>query len=103
KRIQDLTLDIRKAVLRLKELQDQNKSVQKIYEDRAEHLKTMTKKLIAARVETAKQVAELHELQGQLYEAQVELRDAADRNDRLLKAIETRERSVRASKGAKTP
>ncbi len=63
----------------------------------------MTKKLIGARVETATQVAELHELQGQLYQAQVELRDAADRNDRLLKTIEARERSVQASKGAKTP
>jgi hypothetical protein len=103
RRIQNLTLEIKKADNRLKDLQDQNKSVQKIYGDRAEHLKDMTKKLIAARVETAKQVAELRELQAQLYQAQVELRDAADRNDRLLKAIETRERSVKASKGAKTP
>lgn len=103
RRIQGVMLDIRKAAVRLKELQDQNKSVQKIYQDRTKHLKAMTQKLIAARAETAKQVAELHDLQAQLYQAQVELRDANQRNDRLLKAIEGREHSAGASKGAKTP
>ena len=103
KRIQDLTVEIKKADDRLIDLQDQNTKVKKIFGDRAEHLNVMTKKLIAARVETAKQVAELHSLQAELYQAQVELRDAADRNDRLLKNIEAQERSARSQKGAKTP
>ena len=105
-RIKELIIEVKKADDRLKDLQDQNKNAKKIFEDRAQHLKEMTKKLIAARTETAKQVAELRELQRQLYQAQTELRDAAERNFRLEEQIRDEERKARGlkdTKGAKTP
>jgi hypothetical protein len=103
RRIQDLLIEIRKAEERLKSLQEEHKTVKKIFEDRDEHLKAMTKKLLAARAETARQVGELRKLQEQLYRAQAELRDAAERNARLEQDIRAEERKAKGLKGDKTP
>jgi len=103
RRIIDLTAEIKTAQDRLKDLQDQSKSAQRVVEERSEHLNAMTKTLVAARAETARQVAELRKLQAELFQAQKELRDADERNVRLLEEIRAEERKASGLRGAKTP
>ena len=103
KRLTELVTEIRKADERLKDLREQNKTVQQIFQDREAQLKDRTKELIAARAETARQVNELRELQQQLYRAEAELRDAAERNFRLEQDIRAEELKARGLKGAKAP
>ena len=50
-------------LVHLGDLQEQHKTVKKIFEDRTEQLQARTKELIAARAETAKKVADLRDLQ----------------------------------------
>jgi hypothetical protein len=102
-RIQELTMEIKKADDRLKDLQKQHEAVKKIFEDRDEHLKAMTKKLTEARVETARLVGEVQEKQRELFRAQVVLRDADEQNVRLFREIREAERKATGTKGAKTP
>lgn len=102
-RIRDLTVQIRQAEERLKDLQDQRDRAKKIHEERTTHLQASTKKLLAARVETARQVEELRRLQKQLFDDQRELSEAAERNFALELEIRQKERELRAKKGIKTP
>jgi hypothetical protein len=101
--IQEVMLEIKKAQERLKDLQEQNRSVKKIFEDRDEHLKAMTKRLVEARQQTARQVAELREKQKELFDAQAVLRDAEERNAGLERDIRAEEQKAAGNKGAKTP
>ena len=100
KQIRELTVQLKKAEDRLKDLQEQDSTVKKNFEIREEHLKAMTKNLLEARKETAKQVAELRVKEKQLFQAQEVLRDAAERNAQLEKEIRNEERKAT---GVKTP
>jgi hypothetical protein len=103
KAIQEMVLEIKKANDRLTDLQDQSKRVKKIFEDREEHLQEMTKKLREARQETLRRVADVRELQKQLFAAQAVLRDAEERNASLERDIRAEEKKAAGTKGAKTP
>ncbi len=103
KRIQDLITDIRLAERRLKDLQEQRDRAKKIFEERKEHLDSVTKKLLAARAETGRLIAQLRELQLTLFRAQVELSEAADRNFLLEEEIRKQEKLKGGAKGATTP
>jgi DNA repair exonuclease SbcCD ATPase subunit len=82
-RLKKVVAHIRHAEERLKDLQSQRDRYQKQHEERLAHLTETTKKLTDARANTAKTLAELQQLQKELFRAQVELSDAAERNFRL--------------------
>ncbi len=96
--LRDVVLEIRKAENTLAALKVQNATAQKIYEFRAEQLKELTARLQGARTVTKAKVAELNELQKQLFQAQQVLAGAQDRNLSLEKAIQTEENKATGSK-----
>ncbi len=96
--LRDVVLEIRKAENTLVALKLQNATVQKIYEFRAEQLKELTARLDVARKVTSTKVAEINELQKQLFQAQQVLAGAQDRNLGLEKAIQTEENKAKGSR-----
>jgi hypothetical protein len=65
---------------------------------RKQHYDDVVAKLLKARNETALQVAELRRLEQQLFQAQLDLADAARRNEQLERAIRDAERALRGGK-----
>lgn len=90
-RLRKLVADLGFSEKRLQDLQQQRDEYQKEYANRLEHLKVVTARLTDARQATAKTLQELQELQQELYRAQVELSDAAERNNRLAAQIRAAE------------
>lgn len=88
-----------KNIDRLKVLAAQAK---KTYEDRLAQKKDLTDKLLVERTKTAKKLAELREIRRQLFQAQLELADAAEVNFRL-EIMLRKEEGLKVPGGAKTP
>ncbi|MCI0642426.1 MAG: hypothetical protein L0Y70_25400, partial [Gemmataceae bacterium] len=99
KRIKDLVADLRKAEARLEDLKEQKARADKLFEERKTHEDQVVKRLIAQRAETKKLAMEVKQLQIELFEAQVILSEAFERNNRL----EQRIREASAPKGGSTP
>lgn len=97
-RIKDLAERVRQAQGRLDLAREQQGKVVKLYTDRVNHETEVAKKLVEARTETARLVAEARELQRQLFQAQLELAEAFEINTRLEQEIRAEEQ-----KGAKAP
>src|SRR5205823_12228882 len=95
-RIRDLADKVTQAKERHRIAAEQSKQAKKLYEDRLEHQEVITKKVVGARKETGRLAGELRELQRQLFQAQVELAEAAEINYRL-------EREIRAQEKGATP
>lgn len=97
-RSKKLVADVEFARKRLADLQSKHMRLEKVHEERETHLQAVMAKLTTARAATAKQVEELRELQAQLFEAQSQLADAANRNFRLEAAIRAAEKRLRGGK-----
>ncbi len=95
KRIKDLAADLKKAELRLEDLKEQKARADKLFEERKAHEDQVVKRLIAQRAETKKLADEVRQLQKELFEAQIILSEAFERNNRL----EQRIREASAPKG----
>jgi uncharacterized phage infection (PIP) family protein YhgE len=87
------------AQKRLDELKVQGQKAKKNHEDRQEHLKEISDKLILEREKTKKLLYNLRLVQDSLFRAQVELADAAEINFNL--EIKLREESGLKDKGGK--
>lgn len=97
-RIKEMMTAVREAEERLKDLQDQRERAKKLVEERQEQLEATAKKLVAARAETARQLKDLRKLQQQLFQAQVELSDAAERNFQIEQQIRAAEHKLQGKK-----
>jgi hypothetical protein len=98
-RIRNLTIQSKQDEERLKTLEAQLEQAKKTYADRAVFLEDAVKKLLAAREKTGKQAEELREFQRQLFQAQLELSEAAEKNF----ALEAQLRAAEGLKGATSP
>lgn len=85
--LREIVGQIDQAQKRVLDLKDQSQKAQKNYEDRVEHLKEISTKLVNERSRTEKLVVQLRLMQVSLFRAQVELADAAETNFELEKAI----------------
>ncbi|MFO0867223.1 MAG: hypothetical protein U0744_21720 [Gemmataceae bacterium] len=98
-RIRNLTIQSKQDEERLKILEGQLDQAKKTYADRAVFLEDAVKKLLASREKTGKQAEELREFQRQLFQAQLELSEAAEKNF----ALEAQLRAAEGLKGATSP
>ncbi|MBX9678019.1 MAG: hypothetical protein K2X38_04585 [Gemmataceae bacterium] len=98
-RIRNLTIQSKQDEERLKILESQLDQAKKTYIDRAEYLEDAVKKLLSAREKSGKQAEELREFQKQLFQAQLELSEAAEKNF----ALEAQLRAAEGLKGATSP
>jgi hypothetical protein len=96
-RLRDITNDLKHAADRTVEIEKQRKEFQATYDTRVKQLAEATDKLVKARANTAREAETLRQMQQELFRAQVELADAAERNFRLEETI----RAIEAGKGAK--
>jgi hypothetical protein len=97
-RLKKAKADIEFTQKRVKELQAQQQRYQKQYEERLALLTEVTKKLVDERRATAKQLAELQVLEQELFTAQVQLSNAAERNADLEKRIRELEKKLTGGK-----
>jgi hypothetical protein len=95
KNVQDLRALVKDRETRLRELQAQLKQHQAQLADRQQHSDEVHKRLLAARAETAKLVAELQRLQQQFFEATSRLANAAEQNAQKEQEIRKLERQQR--------
>jgi hypothetical protein len=90
-KLKKIVKDIKHAEARLEDVKTQRDRYQKEHDVRLEHLKAATAKLTDARRLTAKELQNLRELERELYQAQVQLADAADRNRAIAAQIRAAE------------
>jgi hypothetical protein len=95
KRIVDLVSAVNEARARLVRLKDEEARSKTQYDERQKDHDAVVEQLIKARQETALHVAELRQLEQQLFQAQVDLADAARNNEQLEREIREAERNVR--------
>lgn len=100
-RLRKVKADIDFTVKRIQHLEAQRDRYEKEYNERLTLVTEVTKKLVTARTETARQREELNQLQQELFEAQTYLSDAADRNAELERQIRAAEKEL-LPKGVKT-
>ena len=86
-KIQDLVAAIDKSQKRLADLEGQKAEHVKIVDDREKQEKEVTAKLLKARAETFRQLAEVQKLNDQYFEAQKKLIDAQEQNLRREKEL----------------
>lgn len=86
-RIRTVMVRIHEARGLLEDLKRQRVQARELYEKRVTQLQEALEKLTKARAETARLTAEIRTLQDQLFRAQVDLADAADRNFALERDI----------------
>ncbi|MBI3407484.1 MAG: hypothetical protein HY040_03900 [Planctomycetes bacterium] len=98
-RLLDIKRSIQNAEERLARLTEQKNAAIALYKERKEHMDELGKAVSAARKETARQLSELRSLQKELFEAQRQLAEAAERNFQLEATIREKE----GLKGPKTP
>ena len=96
-RLRDLVADLKHSSDRKVEIEKQRGEFKTTYEVRVKQLTEATDKLVKARSSTAREAETLRQMQQELFRAQVELADAAERNFRLEETI----RAIEAGKGAK--
>ena len=92
--IRAVQLQIRQALERVKDLQEQNDRAKKLVEERTDQQVKLEKRVVEERAVTKKRAEELRVLQKQLYQALAELATAADTNAGL-------EREIRRLSGVK--
>lgn len=98
-RIRNLTVQTKQDEERTKLLEAQLDQAKKTYKERSDHLDDAVRKLLVSRSKTAKQAEELREFQRQLFQAQLELAEAAEKNF----AIEAQIRLAEGLKGGTAP
>lgn len=86
-RIRTIMVRIHEAREVLEDMRRQRVQARELYEKRVGQLQAALDKLTRARAETARLTAEVRTLQTQLFQAQVDLADAADRNFALERDI----------------
>jgi hypothetical protein len=87
RRLQGLVTTIKDRQSRLDDLLAQVKGYEAIVKERKEAIDDVTKKLVAARAQTAAQMKELNALQKQFFDAKIRLRNAHEQNLRLEQTI----------------